>query len=115
MKFLHKPIKANPYQSISVEFSRPTKVLLIHSTHFDRYKKGKTYEYRGGYAEKSPVVFDIPFEGIWHAVIEKGTFKNPINVSGNAKLIKSKHKTLNGAEQMETHAKYEEEYDDTLE
>jgi len=114
MKFLHKPIKAQAGDIIKVDFSRPTKVLLIHSRQFEKYKQGKTYHYRGGEAEKSPKEFTVPFDGIWHAIIEKGTFKNPLDVSGNAELIKQVSPTLNGAEQNETHTPVEE-YDDTLE
>jgi len=114
MKFLHKPLKAQAGDIIRVEFSRPTKVLLIQSRQFEKYKKGKTYHYRGGAAEKSPVEFTVPFDGIWHAIIEKGTFNKPLDVSGNAQLIKQKPATLNGSEQNETHIPVEE-YDDTLE
>jgi len=114
MKFLHKPLKAQAGDVIRVEFSRPTRVLLIQSRQFEKYKKGKTYHYRGGESEKSPVEFTVPFDGVWHAIIEKGTFKNPIDVSGNAELIKQKPLTLNGTEQNETHIPVEE-YDDTLE
>jgi len=114
MKFLHKPIKAQAGDLIRVEFSKPTRVLLIHSRQFEKYKKGKTYHYRGGPAETSPVEFTVPFEGVWHAVIEKGTYRNPIDLTGNAELIKQKPATLNGAEQNETHTPVEE-YDDTLE
>jgi mRNA-degrading endonuclease HigB of HigAB toxin-antitoxin module len=76
---------------------------------------GKTYRYRGGFEEKSPVEFEVPFDGEWHAVIEKGTFKKPLEVKASAKLIKPKHHTLNGNEQMETHQAVEDEYDDTYE
>lgn len=114
MKFLHQPFKSKSGQRIRVHFDKPTRVLLIHSQQFDRYKRGKTYQYRGGEADESPVHFDVPFEGVWHAVIEKGTYSNPLEVSGRAELLAIPHHTLNGSEQMETHQKVEE-YDDTLE
>ncbi len=114
MKFLHKPFKAKAKDKIEVTFSRPTKVLLLEKHHFERYKKGITYRYHGGMAQSSPVTFDVPFEGVWHAVIEKGSFRNPLDVSGNAKLIPHKYDTLNGPEQIEARKKQEQEYDDTL-
>ncbi len=114
MKFLQQPFTAKAKERIIVDFDKPTKVLLIHSSQFDKYKGGKTYQYHGGHAEKSPVEFTVPFDGKWHAIIEKGTYNNPLNVSGKAKLIKPHHKTLNGAEQTETRQKIDE-YDDTLE
>lgn len=114
MKFLHKPFEAKAKDRIEVKFSKPTRVLLIHSRQFEKYKRGRTYHYRGGQADVSPVEFEVPFDGVWHAIIEKGTFRHPLDVTGNARLIKSGHYTLNGNAQNETHQKVTE-YDDTLE
>ncbi len=115
MKFLHKPLKAKSGERIIVEFDKPTKVLMVHSSQFNKYKGGRTYQYRGGFQEESPVEFKVPFEGVWHAIIEKGTYDKPLDVSGSARVEPPKYDTLNGADQNETHTKYEEEYDDTLE
>lgn len=114
MKFLHKPFQAKANDRIIITFSQPTRVLLIHSSFFSKYKKGQTYQYRGGHSEKSPVEFIVPFDGQWHAVIEKGTFKNPLEVTGNAELKRPSPRTLNGMEQLETSREVGEEYDDTL-
>lgn len=114
MKFLHQPFSAKAKDKVVVDFDKPTKVLLIHHDQFEKYKRGRTFQYRGGMAENSPQEFEVPFDGVWHAIIEKGTYKHPLNVSGSAKLVKPKPRTLNGPEQMETHEKITE-YDDTLE
>lgn len=114
MKFLHKPFNAKTGQVIVVTFSKPTKVLLIESTEFEKYKRGKTYRYRGGFSKTSPVEFVVPHTGIWHAIIEKGSYYNPLNVTGNATLEPVRIDTLNGELQAETHGVYTE-YDDTLE
>lgn len=114
MKFLHKPFQAKAKDRIVITFDKPTRVLLIHSRYFEKYKGGRTYDYRGGFSEKSPVEFIIPFDGTWHAVIEKGTPKAPTEVKGDAKLHKPRHRTLNGMEQNETHQEVSE-YDDTFE
>lgn len=114
MKFLHQPFIAKAKDRIVVDFDKPTKVLLIHASQFHKYKGGRTYQYHGGHSENSPSEFTVPFDGTWHAIIEKGTYRNPLDVKGKAKLMKPRHSTLNGAEQNETHHKIEE-YDDTLE
>ncbi len=114
MKFLHKPFIAKTKDRVVVEFNMPTKVLLIQASEFKRYKGGHTYRYRGGFVEKSPVEFTIPHDGTWHAIIEKGTFNKPLNVTGNAKLIRHKYDTLNGLEQLESRRGVVSEYDDTL-
>jgi hypothetical protein len=115
MRFLHKPFSARAKDEIIVTFDAPTVVKLIHSSQFKNYKKGITYEYRGGQSDKSPVVFVVPFDGVWHAIIEKGTYSKPLDVTGDAELRKPLPDTLNGLEQNETHQKVSGPYDDTLE
>ncbi len=115
MKFLRQPFTAKAKDRIVVSFDKPTRVLLLNSSELDRYKKGQTYRYRGGLATNSPVEFEVPFDGVWYAIIEKGSFRAPLNVTGSAKLLKQKYSTLNGQEQMETHEKVSGAYDDTLE
>lgn len=115
MKFLHRPFNAKANDRIKVTFSKPTKILLIHSEQFKNYKGGRTYTYRGGFMEKSPAEFTVPFPGTWHAVIEKGTYKNPLEVTGNAEIYTPGPATLNGTEQTETSRPGIKDYDDTLE
>lgn len=114
MKFLHKPFSAKAKDVIVINFNKPTRVLLIHSRQFEKYKKCKTFTYRGGQSTNSPVEFEVPFDGTWHAVIEKGSYLAPLQIVGNARLIKAGYKTLNGREQNETHQNLVE-YDDTFE
>ena len=114
MKFLHQPFRAKSRQIIHISFDKPTWVRLIHEEEFERYKLGKTFRYRGGYFQDSPVEFEVPFDGVWHAVVEKGTHFHPLNVTATARLEQPKLETLNGTIQMETHQKLAE-YDDTLE
>lgn len=111
MKFLHQPFFANPEDRIVVEFDKPTEVMLIHTSQFDKYRGGRTYRYRGGFSEKSPIEFKVPYQGVWHVVIEKGTYKRPMEVRAKAKIIKRGHRTLNGAEQLETPRKIQKQSD----
>jgi hypothetical protein len=87
MRILQKPITAKKGQQIEVTFNRPTNVKLLSASEFRKYKRGKTHKYFGGWQETSPVMFTVPEDGVWHAVIEKGSFQNPIDVSGNANLM----------------------------
>lgn len=89
MRILQKPIKAKKGQKIEVTFSQPTKVKLLSSIQFKKYRGGKTHRYYGGQCEESPAVFEVPYNDIWHAVIEKGNYNNPIDVEGNAFLVNS--------------------------
>ena len=115
MKFLQQPFEAKCRQIVQVEFDLPAKVKLIEHSEYVKYKLGKTYNYRGGHYAKSPVEFEVPFDGVWHAIIEKGPHNQPIDVHGNAQLLKARLETLNGHLEMETHQKFEAGYDDTNE
>ncbi len=90
MRILQKPIKAKKGQQVEVTFSRPTKVKLLSAGEFKKYKRGKTHKYYGGWQETSPVVFTIPDDGMWHAVVEKGSYNDPIQVEGNAFLVEER-------------------------
>ncbi len=115
MKFLHKSFQARSKDKIVVTFDQPTNVYIIHKSDFAKYKLGKTFHYIGGKVKKSPVEHEVPFDGTWYAVIEKGTHFKPLDVKGTARLERPKYHTLNGTEQMETHQKVKGSYDDTLE
>jgi hypothetical protein len=86
MKILQQPVKARKGQVITVHFDQPTKVKLLKHNDFLKYKGGKTHNYRGGHYIDSPAVFPVPADGLWHAVIEKGTYNNPLNVTGSVEL-----------------------------
>lgn len=87
MKFLYQRFNARRGQKVQVEFSTPTKVKLLSSSDFDRYRKCRTNSYYGGQYEKSPAIFEVPNDGEWVAVIEKGTHYNPMEVEGKVTLL----------------------------
>ena len=87
MKFLHQQLRLDKGQKVKVEFDTPTRILLMDENNFIKYKRGRTYTYFGGSFEDSPVAFEIPFKGVWHPVIEKGTYKNPIEVKGTITIL----------------------------
>ena len=114
MKFLHQPFKAKCRNIIRIHFSIPTQVKLIHEDEFLRYKSGKTYQFNGGFFSESPAEFEVPFNGTWHAVVEKGTHFSPLEVEARAEMLSPRLQTLNGNLEMETHEAISL-YDDTLE
>ena len=65
---------------IKVHFSQPAKVLLLGDYHYKNYKEHRTYNYRGGNLEHSPQNFVIPNDGLWHVVVERGSYFNPKNI-----------------------------------
>jgi hypothetical protein len=80
MKYLHRILKAKKGTHIKVHFSQPAKVLLLGDYHYRNYKEHRTYDYRGGELEHSPQQFVIPNDGLWHVVVEKGSYFHPKNI-----------------------------------
>ncbi len=87
MKILQQPVKVKRGTRVIINFSEPTAVYLMTEVNFKRYKDGSSYRRLGGDYSESPVEFTAPYDGTWHAVIEKGTHTNPTNVTGSVELL----------------------------
>ena len=87
MKFLHKQYQAKKKEILEVEIDRPTKIKFMTAFDFKHYKLGKTNKYFGGLFEESPVRFVVPFDSVWHIVVEKGSHYQPIEVQGRCRLL----------------------------
>ncbi len=90
MKYLHRVFKAKKGTHVVVHISEPTRVLLIGDYQYKQYKEHKTFNYRGGLVEGKSQEFDIPNDGLWHVVIEKGSYYNPLPVTASVE-IHAKH------------------------
>lgn len=86
MRYLHQILKAKKGQQIKVHFSQPTKVLLLGDFQYNNYKENRTYNYRGGLLEHSPQEFEIPNDGKWHVVVEKGSYYNPADIVASVEV-----------------------------
>ena len=86
MKYLHKVFKAKKGTIVTVHISEPTKVMLIGDYQYKQYKEHKTFSYRGGMVESSSHEFDIPNDGLWHVVIEKGSYFNPKAITASVEI-----------------------------
>lgn len=115
MKILSQTVSAKRKQILKVHIDQPTVVKYFTPENYRRYKKGLTHNFWGGYVESSPASFEIPRKGSYVAVIEKGSFKNPIEVTGRVEVCPPEFDYLNGNPENETHTDVEGEYDDTLE
>jgi hypothetical protein len=62
--------------------------MLIGDYDYKKYKEHKTYNYRGGQLEVSPHDFEIPNDGLWHIVIEKGSYYNPREITASVEMVK---------------------------
>ena len=87
MKFLYNSLKGKKKQIVKVNFDTSTKVKLMTAFDLNKYKKGQTHRYRGGFFESGPVFFRLPSDGIWNVVVEKGTYSEPKNVQASVELM----------------------------
>lgn len=87
MKFLYRPFEAKRKEIIEVDIDQSTKVKFMTAKDLKSYRMGKTYSYHGGLFEESPVRFVIPYDGVWNAVVERGTFHEPIDVKASCRRL----------------------------
>ena len=87
MKFLHKTFELKKKEIIEVNIDTPTKVKFLTGRDMKAYKLGKTHSYYGGLFEESPVRFVVPFEAVWNVVVEKGSFRSPLEVAATCGVL----------------------------
>lgn len=87
MKFLHKTFELKKREIIEVHIDKPTKVKFLTGRDMKSYKLGKTHNYFGGLFEESPVRFVVPYEAVWNVVVEKGTHREPIELTAQCGIL----------------------------
>jgi len=87
MKFLQKTFEAKKKEIIEVEIDQPTKVKFMTGRDMKSYKAGKTYSFYGGLFDESPIRFVVPFDSVWNVVVEKGTYRAPLEVKASCALL----------------------------
>jgi hypothetical protein len=87
MKILQQAVKVRKNQIIQVHFDKPVVVKLLSKGMFPKYKNGVRHVCQGGFFEHSPAKFTVPYDGVWHAVIEKGSYFNPLSVKGRVEIL----------------------------
>ncbi len=86
MRYLHRVFKAKKGTRIMVHISEPTKVMLLGDLNYKQYKEHKTFTYRGGVIEDSSHEFVIPNDGLWHVVVEKGSYYHPKPITASVDI-----------------------------
>lgn len=88
MRFLYGKVKASVGHTVKVEFSKPTRVLIMTDREFVRYKNNLTFTYYGGHKE-SPYEFTVPKSGTWYVVVEKGTYYEPEKIKASISITRA--------------------------
>lgn len=71
MKFLFRKYPAKKGEVIEVNPSSPAPVKFMTSAEFKKYAGSRTHTYFKGREEDGILRFVLPFDSIWHAVVEK--------------------------------------------
>lgn len=110
MRFLHGKVKARKGQAINVSFSLPTRVLVMTQKNFEKYKNNLTFTYFGGHKEESPYAFNVPNDGQWFVVVEKGSYYEPTDLIASIELVSGQPPQLDspGVDEMLDDAASEE-------
>ncbi|MGW4116904.1 DUF1883 domain-containing protein [Actinosynnema sp. NPDC004786] len=46
------------------------RVMLVDAGNFSRYRKGREYEFFGGFYDYSPVELEVPYRDRWYLVVD---------------------------------------------
>ena len=115
MKILQQPVKVKRYSRVQVHFNKPCTIYLMTEVNFKRYKDGASFRRLGGHFDKSPAEFIAPYDGTWHAVIERGSHFSPINVEGKVEILPPPRKETPYIMDDEEKPKVEEVIDEVVE
>ncbi len=72
MQFLHQEFAAGPDDLVEVSLDGQANVMLLDPLNFDNYRRGQSFQYRGGLAESTPARLVPPHPGNWHLVVDLG-------------------------------------------
>ena len=99
MRFLYQKYPAKRNETIEVEPEQPTTVKFMTAGEFKKYAGGRTHTYFRGQEDNNLLRFTLPFDSIWHAVVEQPAGQAPItatcrlrNAAPQAPLLEGKKK-----------------------
>jgi hypothetical protein len=59
---------------VEVTLDGRANVMLLDSPNYERYRRGESFRYHGGLAERSPATLTAPHDGQWHVVVDLGGY-----------------------------------------
>lgn len=87
MRFLYKKFQAKRKEIIQVEVDTTTKVKFLNKREFGLYEKSRTHSYFGGTYDAGEIHFVLPYDSVWYAVVETGTYHSPEQVNAKCRLL----------------------------
>ncbi len=86
MRYLHQEVKTRKGETIKVDLSGKTRVLIMSQRQFKKYQNHSTFTYFGGIKEGS-YEFVSPKDSRWVIVVEKGTRASPLQVTAHVSIV----------------------------
>ncbi len=74
MNYLHTQFWGGCEATALVTLEGQANVLLLDDPNYSAYRAGRSYQYYGGWATRSPVKLSPPHHGHWHVVIDLGGY-----------------------------------------
>ncbi len=74
MNHLRQEIELTTDDVVEVTLDGRANVMLLDSANYDRYRRGESFRYHGGLAERSPARLEPPHPGRWNVVVDLGGY-----------------------------------------
>jgi len=81
MQYLHWEIRAGGRTVVRVDLDAQANVMLLDENNYAAYRRGHSFNYRGGLAKRTPFTLVPPYAGLWHLVIDLGGYSGQVNAS----------------------------------
>ena len=81
MDFLHTEFHGGPGEVVLVTLDCQANVMLLDEINFSGYRDGRSFNYLGGWATKSPVRLAPSHTGHWHVVVDLGGASETVRAS----------------------------------
>lgn len=87
MQFIHAQEYLHQGNIVRVTLDKQANVRIFDDSNFSNFRNGRSANYYGGRALRSPVDIAVPYTGNWHVVIDlggaRGTIKHRIQYLKN--------------------------------
>lgn len=85
MNYLHTEFWGGCEAVALITLDGQANVFLLDDAGYSAYCAGRSYQYRGGWASRSPVKLSPPHHGHWHVVIDLGGYAG--NIRAGVRVI----------------------------
>ena len=86
MKFLYRKYPAKKKEIIEVRTDQAATVKFMTAAEFKKYAGGRTHSYFKGQENEEAISFTLPYDGVWHAVVEKGSHLEKADLTASSML-----------------------------